>query len=383
MRLLGSSNPYEGVERLSQLVERLGDTREATVIRAALGVGVDRLKNTAQRRDAVEKKLVISESARWRAERKGLDALARLILDEHRKREEGDIASLEKIEIQKHADGPPEDRHWLQSAREYLRANGLAGVIGIGICIGVLYALNSWMSGDYASSPSSTSTGLPILPKVTAFLPSKMPKIAAFTSSSSAPDSSSGWGPSRRTFTVEHPAPFVAFNAFTNFPQFGDERSFVQCHDKRDTAWSTRVTAHDGQSYECLIWFDNAVATNMGMVNQAAQLQNARALIQLPKGGGINPSVVGLLSADNSSTVWASCTFLSQQPVMLSYDVGTARMYTYETPSDGLALAETYNGDAVIQGITISPGALLGDAHQDGHVQQYPGYVIFDITAHK
>ena len=30
------------------------------------------------------------------------------------------------------------------------------------------------------------------------------------------------WGPSRRTFTMEHPAPYVTFNSITNNPNEGD-----------------------------------------------------------------------------------------------------------------------------------------------------------------
>ncbi|GAA4536550.1 hypothetical protein GCM10023192_34740 [Amycolatopsis samaneae] len=193
-------------------------------------------------------------------------------------------------------------------------------------------------------------------------------------------DNTHGWGPERQTFTSAHPAPYAVFNSITDRVPHGDERNFMQCHDKEDRHWDTSLVARDGHAYECFLLFSNDVAENLGQGNTAAQMHNARVRAILPGPSTYNPGIVGHLSADNAMAVWASCNFLAARPITITYLPKTARMFTNRTPVDGLRLAETYaDGGDVVDGLVGQKGALLGTSSQDGVLRQDAGYVLFDV----
>jgi hypothetical protein len=195
------------------------------------------------------------------------------------------------------------------------------------------------------------------------------------------------WGPKRKTFKMRQPAPYPVFNSITDNPTEGDERNFVQCKDKEDPNREFRdtVLANDGHTYVCLIFFDNDVAPNLDSIaspnvggNVAAKLQNARVKVQRPLSAIYNPGVVGLLSADNTFTVWDSCNFIAPRRVKFSYVRGSAHLHVHDTPEGGVPMKEVYRGSTMTAGILSPAGALLGDK-QDGYLGQHAGFVLLEF----
>ena len=59
------------------------------------------------------------------------------------------------------------------------------------------------------------------------------------------------WGPSRPTFTMANPAPYVTFNSITDATNYGDERNFVMIQGA-DGKYTDDVTIENGKEYSCL-----------------------------------------------------------------------------------------------------------------------------------
>ena len=74
------------------------------------------------------------------------------------------------------------------------------------------------------------------------------------------------WGPDRKTFTWEDPAPYATFNSITNNPQLGDERNFVRIREVKDgEKFGDEVTVEPGKTYEVYIYYhNNADAHDVG-----------------------------------------------------------------------------------------------------------------------
>lgn len=201
-------------------------------------------------------------------------------------------------------------------------------------------------------------------------------------------DNSGGWGPERKTFKMKNPAPYPVFNSITDNRTHGDERNFMQCRDKRDgnERYADQVIANDGHHYVCYLFFknditpafDSRLAGGKEYTNPAAALQNSRALVLLPSEALYNPAVRGLLTAANSITVWDSCNFVAPRRIKFTYVPGSARMHTNGVDRGGVPLKETREAGVVKSGLTVAPGALLGDG-QDGYLHQNGGFLTFEL----
>ncbi len=394
-QMLGTNDPYEGVEVLSDLARRLGDARYALAIRNALGVDVPRLKNAQARREAAIERvpgrtalIPVSLRTLYRDEDKGIRELTQLVLEHGAKRaglgvEESDdqaaAAEPDDSDDQPSAPADPENAGFLQTlrstlagetkpttvAREYARELAVAAVVVIGVTgVAVLAA-----TGSLSKKPDTTP---PPDKVVSATVPSG---VTIKGSAASKLDNSRGWGPERKkTYTWKHPASFPVFNSITDNPYWGDERNFLQCKDtaKNGQSWGDELVAKDGHTYECSLYIGNDVAPNLD-ANVAGKLQNARVRLSLPNERTLNPGFTGVLSADNAQQVWDSCNFVAARPVTLLYVRGSARLHTNGTPKEGVSLPGTE--DTVIH----DNGALLGDAG-DGIVGQNAGYLSFQMS---
>src|SRR5690606_12823421 len=77
------------------------------------------------------------------------------------------------------------------------------------------------------------------------------------------------WGPSRTTYTIEHPADHVTFDSITNNPNYGDERNFVIAKDASNTSaggWSDTINVVPGHEYLVRMYVHNNAAENLNLV---------------------------------------------------------------------------------------------------------------------
>lgn len=428
---LGTDDPFVAYERLSRLVHKLGDARPGITLRAVLAVGFDRLKDAKERRAAIEEQLRISDSVRWRDEREALNVLTRLVMQYAPFKEEADQRLIEANQVapftpidatdvdgalsdatqlvQEQADhaSTTSDEDSLDQddtgesvepadslpagLRAKMRAikHDLVGVFGWRepgplarpvrpreiialaagmVAIGVVITLGATgvipSSLNHASSTSST--------------PSTRPSAAITNEPVEKIDNTGGWGPSRKTFTGA--APYAVLNSLTNMPGFGDERNFFSCHDLANhdpSGWGNNLLAEDGHTYQCELFADNDVSPTFdpslspgGQRNIAVMLQNTRARVLLPN-PELNPALYGIVNADNSNPpeVWDAVNFISPKKVTLTYQAGSARLFTTSTDSVPLKDDTSLTAD----------GALLGDK-QDGYLGQKAEYILFNVT---
>lgn len=427
LNVLGTDDPGEGVARLSAAVDRLvqaereRDRFDAQELRAALGIGLPPLKNvTARRRAAKDLGLFFGEErSQYYAEKRAIPRLVDLLFEEaaEAKGATTDVDVFLEVAHRQIADpsliAPSDDgggqpnydnaskplerdrpepaglrakmhAFYHQSLRGYLTTSSTprpmsrrdksiiigyvvaAATIIVLMAIGVIPGFHHHTSSATIEHPNASVTGNP-------------EKSAA---------NKGGWGPGRSLYTMEHASLHPVINSITDLNNYGDERGFFVCHDLTDPSangggWGNTVAAEDQHTYKCQVLYDNDAASGFdhmaspsSAINPMAELQNTRARVQFPDRSTVSPVLWAFVSADNANppAVWDAVTFTSTQPVTLTYVTGTARLLIGGgvTPNGGAQL-----DDAALTG---NVGVLVGD-HQDGVVDQNPGYIQFDVTA--
>lgn len=184
------------------------------------------------------------------------------------------------------------------------------------------------------------------------------------------------WGPSsRQTFTIEKPAPHIAFNSITNNPNYGDERNFVIAKDAANTqagGWSDKITVQDNKEYLVRMYVHNNAAANL---NLAAT--NTRVMANVPNNTAKNIRIDGYITANNANPqqIWDEVNFTSDKEFNLTYIAGSTRYYNNVNANPGFTLSDS---------IVTKAGALVGYEKMDGNVPgcfQYSGIVTFRVKA--
>lgn len=209
----------------------------------------------------------------------------------------------------------------------------------------------------------------------------------ALVSPNESNDTTWVWGPDRTFYTMKNPAHSPVINSISDLPDYGNEQDFFICWDLTDPNANNGergnlLAAVDQHTYRCQLLYDNAAAPGFDhlpspsqAVNPMAMLQNTRARVQFPDRSTKNAELWGFVTATNTypNEVHDSVIFTSTKPVTLTYVSGSARLLIGGgvTPNGGAQLTD----DAAL----IGDGALVGD-HQDGFVDQNPGYIQFEVT---
>ena len=187
------------------------------------------------------------------------------------------------------------------------------------------------------------------------------------------------WGPERKTFTWEDPAPYATFNSITNNPQLGDERNFVRIREVRDdTYFGDEVTLEAGKTYEVYIYYHNNAdahevgKTAIGIADGAAVKSSFPATVK----AGERATVTGTIFASDTDPleVWDGAYMNPSQDLYLRYIPGTATIH------NGGAL----NGQSIGPDYLFGDGALLGYNKFSGILpgcNEYAGYITYQLFA--
>ena len=179
------------------------------------------------------------------------------------------------------------------------------------------------------------------------------------------------WGPTRTTFTIEKPAPYVTFNSITDNPSVGDERNFVGIRETTAAnQWSDDMTVQPGKEYYVRMYVHNNAAANLNLV-----AENVTAKFNLPTATGKSIQVNGFLNSSNANPteVYDHATFNSTTDFNLAYVSGSLK---YENNVFGTA------GTPLSESIFTSAGTKLGYDKLDGKIPgcfKYDGYVTFKV----
>jgi len=189
------------------------------------------------------------------------------------------------------------------------------------------------------------------------------------------------WGPSRETYTIEHPADHVVFNSITNNPAHGDERNFVQVKEATaaNSTYADSISLTPGKEYTVFVYFHNNAASNLN-ASGVGVAKDVKAKVEVPaivKSGTNGTKAVGYINSSNASptSVWDDISFnnASGGDIALRMVPGSAKL----TNAGGA------NGATVSDSI-ITTGAPLGYDSLNGVVpgcNEYSGYVTFKLKA--
>lgn len=187
------------------------------------------------------------------------------------------------------------------------------------------------------------------------------------------------WGPSRKTFTWEDPAPYATFNSITNNPQLGDERNFVRIREVADgNKFGDSVTLEMGKTYEVYIYYhNNADAHDVG-----------KTAIGIADGASVKSSFPATVKKGEKATVTATIFAADTDPLAVwdgAYMTATRDLYLRYVPGTAII----HNGGA-LNGQSIGPDYLFGDGALLGYnkfsgilpgCNEYAGYITYQIFA--
>lgn len=180
------------------------------------------------------------------------------------------------------------------------------------------------------------------------------------------------FGPSRPTYTWAAPATSITFNSITDNPVVGDERQLLKVRDVNSSTsnYATQATVTDNEEVVLEVYFHNNAASNLNLV-----AHNTQVKIAVPTETATTLTPTGYVSADNATPnqVWATADLTNSQPFSISYEPGTAKLYTNYV--NGIALSDN----------VVTTGTLVGSNGPDGNVpgcSQYSGYVTIRVRVH-
>ncbi|QQS22050.1 DUF11 domain-containing protein [Candidatus Saccharibacteria bacterium] len=179
------------------------------------------------------------------------------------------------------------------------------------------------------------------------------------------------WGPSRPTFTMANPAPYITFNSITDATNYGDERNFVMIQGA-DGKYTDDVTVENGKEYSVRIYVHNNAASNLNLV-----ARDVVAKLNVPTQTADRIQIDGYVNASNANptSVWDQAVFHGANGTKfnLSYVAGSA-FYKNAVFTSGTPVADSI----------VSGGAKLGYNAMDGNIPgcfQYSGVVYLKVKA--
>lgn len=186
------------------------------------------------------------------------------------------------------------------------------------------------------------------------------------------------WGPDRKTFTWDDPAPYATFNSITDNPGVGDERNFVQIREVNQQYYQDEVTLEPGKTYEVYIYYHNNAdahevgKTAIGIADGAAVKSSFPATVK----SGERATVTAKIFASDTDPleVWDGAYMNPSQDLYLRYVPGTATIHN----------GGELNGQAVGADYLFGDGALLGYNKFSGILpgcNEYAGYITYQIFA--
>ena len=187
------------------------------------------------------------------------------------------------------------------------------------------------------------------------------------------------WGPDRRTFTWDDPAPYATFNSIIDNPQLGDERNFVRIREVKDGEnFGDEVTVEPGKTYEVYIYYHNNAdahevgKTAIGIADGAAVKSSFPATVKVGEKGVVTGTIFA--SDTDPLSVWDGAYIYTEQDVYLRYVPGSATIH------NGGAL----DGQSVGPDYLFGDGALLGYNKFSGILpgcNEYAGYITYQVFA--
>lgn len=133
-----------------------------------------------------------------------------------------------------------------------------------------------------------------------------------------------GWGPERITYTTDFPPNVPVLNSITDNPRFGDERNFVRLkfEDQPSNRYADMIEVRPGDVLEVFVLVRNDCAA-LHSDYTAATIYDLTAELII-----IGSSIRIILGGNNVDSVWDEASVLSERPIRLVPEVGSAELNT-------------------------------------------------------
>jgi hypothetical protein len=167
---------------------------------------------------------------------------------------------------------------------------------------------------------------------------------ALVIASVSATAAFAAWGPSRTTFTMESPAPYVTFDSITNNPYYGDERNFTLIKDATTGAtMSDQTTLVDGHEYVVQIYIHNDASETLN-ASGVGVAHDTTVRAAIPSSVSSASEIKAYINASNASPteVWDDVKLAANGNFDIQYVSNSATLVTqYQSVTLGDSIATT------------------------------------------
>lgn len=141
------------------------------------------------------------------------------------------------------------------------------------------------------------------------------------------------WGPTRPTFTMANPAPYVTFNSITDNPSYGDERQFVTVRDMTTTPGNStkhEIELVEGHEYMVYAYIHNNASETLNASGKGVAL-GTKIQSKMPTSVNGSADVKSYIYASNASPkeVYDNAVLKSSKNVELEYVTGSAKIKTH------------------------------------------------------
>lgn len=197
------------------------------------------------------------------------------------------------------------------------------------------------------------------------------------------------WGPERKTYTNNNPAPSATFNSITDNAALGDERSFVRVAEyKSGNKLTNNLTLEADKLYVVSIYYHNDASdsTNFLMDKDNNYILDANGNVQAGPGvaldvraissfptelkAGETGDIVGKIVSSNATpkAVWASAGVTAAQDMKIAYVADSATIYNGWATNRHKISRYLFTDDGVFLGLDQLNGVILGCEKYSGQV---------------
>ncbi|MBR0341437.1 MAG: hypothetical protein IJH64_04225, partial [Oscillospiraceae bacterium] len=191
------------------------------------------------------------------------------------------------------------------------------------------------------------------------------------------------WGPARKTFTNNAPAPYVTFNSITDNAGVGDERNFVRIREANaNSTYVDEVKVIPGKIYEVYIYYMNDASPSLANTVKGIA-RDVRIVSSFPKvvTAAKKYTVNATISSSNAIpiSVWDGAYITADEDVVLEYVPNSMRLHSFtETHGQALDPSEVFSEKgALISLYRDQPGIITSKTGEDS------GYITYCLVAKK
>ena len=161
---------------------------------------------------------------------------------------------------------------------------------------------------------------------------------------------------------------YPIFNSYTNAPNYGDERDFLNARPLNTTRFANKLEVKSGEEVLLRVYYDNDSEPRIEPYPGSSTARDTRVAVLLPNARASTMNIAANITAANTRprAIGDTVTFYSKQPFDVIYVAYSARLWNRAHPS-GLPLpSRLVTGDGTLIGYEKMDGNIAGCFCQSG-----------------